>query len=70
MPARDPQALADGIERALGRSFDGPALHRFAVERYGYDAFAERWSEVYEELLPSSRGSTSSATTLRTRSSR
>lgn len=70
VPARDPQALADGIELALGRSFDGLALHRFAVERYGYDAFADRWSEVYEELLPSSSGSTSSATTLRTRSSR
>ena len=46
-----------------------PACAAPRDERYGYEAFAERWTEVYEELLPSSRGSTSSATTRRTRSS-
>lgn len=66
---RDPGALAEGIERALGREFDPTALARDARERYGYAAFAERWTGVYEELLESRRGSTSSATVRRSSSS-
>lgn len=66
---RDPDALAEGIERALERTFDGEALAREARERYGYDAFAERWTRVYEELLESRRGTTSSATVRRSSSS-
>ena len=67
---RDPQALADGIERALGREFDPDALAAAARERYGYAAFAELWTGVYERLLASRRGSTSSATVRRSVSSR
>ena len=66
---RDPDALAKGIERALERKFDGEALARAARERYGYEAFAERWTGVYEELLESRRGRTSSATVRRNSSS-
>ena len=66
---RDPNALAAGIERALDREFDGEALARDARERYGYDAFAARWTRVYEELLESRRGSTSAATVRRSASS-
>ncbi len=69
VPARDPRALADAIGRALDRHFDAAALRSLAVERYGYQAFAERWSEAYDELPPRSRGRTSSAITARTRSS-
>jgi glycosyltransferase involved in cell wall biosynthesis len=62
VPPRDPGALADAIERALAREFDGAELARRAEERYGYDAIAQRWTAVYERLLASRRGSTSSAT--------
>jgi glycosyltransferase involved in cell wall biosynthesis len=66
---RDPDALADAVERALERHFDRGELRR-AGEHYGYDAFASSWSEVYEELLASRAGSTSSATRRRSGSSR
>ncbi len=46
----------------LAREFDGHALARRAEELYGYDAFAERWTGVYERLLATRRGSTSAAT--------
>ena len=67
---RDPAALAAAIERALARSFDSGELARRARERYGYDAFAAEWTSVYEELLASRRGRTSSATVRRSDSSR
>ena len=66
---RDPAALAAAIERVLARSFDPRALARHARERYGYDAFAAEWTGVYEELLASRRGRTSSATVRRSDSS-
>lgn len=66
---RDADALAEGIQRALGRKFDGEALAREARERYGYAVFAERWTRVYEELLERRRGTTSSATVRRSASS-
>jgi glycosyltransferase involved in cell wall biosynthesis len=65
----DPRALADAIERALRREFDPEALAREARERYGYDAFAREWTAVYERLIESRRGSTTSATLRRTDSS-
>jgi glycosyltransferase involved in cell wall biosynthesis len=67
---RDPGALAEAIERALDRQFDSEALAREARERYGYHAFARRWTGVYERLIASRRGSTSSATTRLSDSSR
>ena len=69
VPARDPEALAEAIEATLEREFDPAELHRLAEERYGYGAFADRWSAVYDELL-SSRGRISSATRRRSSSSR
>lgn len=66
---RDPAALAAAIERVLARSFDSEALAREARERYGYHAFAAEWTAVYEELLASRRGRTSSATVRRSDSS-
>jgi len=67
--ARDPEALAEAIEATLDRDFDSAELHRNAERAYGYEAFADRWSAVYDELL-SSRGRTSSATRRRSSSSR
>ncbi len=67
---RDPAAFAAAIERVLERRFDPGALARAAEERYGYAAFAESWTNVYEELVASRRGSTSSATRRRSSSSR
>jgi len=66
---RDPGALADAIEATLDREFEPSMLHGLAERSYGYDAFADGWSAVYEELL-SSRGSTSSATRRRSSASR
>jgi glycosyltransferase involved in cell wall biosynthesis len=60
--ARDPGALAEAIAATLDRDFDPAELHRRAESGYGYGSFAERWSAVYDELLLSSRGRTSSAT--------
>jgi glycosyltransferase involved in cell wall biosynthesis len=67
--ARDPDALAGAIERVLERDFDREAMARETRERYGYDAFAEEWSGVYERLIESRRGRISSATTRRSDSS-
>lgn len=67
---RDPAALAEAIERALARSFDPGALAQMASERFGYRAFAERWSVTYDALEESRSGRTSSATRLRSSSSR
>ena len=47
---RDPAALATAIEETLGRKFDAQELAGIATERYSYEAFARRWSEVYESL--------------------
>ena len=66
---RDPVALAQAIEEQIDRSFDPRELARITEERYGYEAFAKAWTELYEELA-SRRGSTSSATRRRSASSR
>ena len=58
---RDRDALATAIEATLERPFDPHELARTAERRYGYEAFARRWTEVYAEL-PKSTGRTSSAT--------
>jgi glycosyltransferase involved in cell wall biosynthesis len=67
----DPVALAAAIARALAQRerFDPDLLARRAAERFGYEAIAERWSELYEAVL-SRRGTTRSATTARSASSR
>lgn len=57
----DPGALAEGIEQALSTHFDGAAMAATVHDRFGVDAFAERWTQIYTELLRS-RGSTCSAT--------
>ena len=69
VPAADPKALAAAIEETLDRRFEPEQMARAAQARYGYEAFAERWSEVYSELS-SSRGRTSRATRRRSTSSR
>ena len=70
VPPQDPGALAEAIERGLERPRDPAGLALAADERYGYQAFAALWTDAYEDLLSSSRGSTSSATLLRSSSSR
>jgi glycogen synthase len=45
----DAAALADGIEAALDRSFDREAIARGVRERFGPEAIAARWDEVYAE---------------------
>ena len=68
VPARDAEALAGGDRAGAGaRASTRPAWPRGARSATATTPFAERWTEVYEELLASSRGSTSSATHRRTR---
>ena len=64
----DPDALARAIEESLERPFDGVELAQSAEERYGYEAFAQAWTAVYE-ALGRSRGRTSAATLRRSSSS-
>ncbi|MBN1528521.1 MAG: glycosyltransferase [Thermoleophilaceae bacterium] len=45
----DVAALARGIEEALGRDFDREAIARAVRERFGAEAVAARWDEVYAE---------------------
>lgn len=45
----DAAALADGIEAALDRSFDREAIAREVHGRFGPEAIAARWDEVYAE---------------------
>jgi glycosyltransferase involved in cell wall biosynthesis len=47
----DPQALADGIERALARSFDQAAIASRARERYGSEHIARELAAAYETAL-------------------
>jgi glycosyltransferase involved in cell wall biosynthesis len=53
VPARDPAALSRAIAEALDarERFDPAALAERARERYGYEAFAARWSELYARLV-------------------
>ncbi len=64
----DASALAAAIRTAAERAFDPGAMAARARERYSYAAVCERWTEIYAEL-PSSRGSSSSATSRPTASS-
>jgi L-malate glycosyltransferase len=54
----DPGALAAGITQALERldGFDRTRISQQARERFGFEAGARRWSEVYEEALRRRRG--------------
>jgi glycosyltransferase involved in cell wall biosynthesis len=45
----DPGALADGIEAALDQGFDREAIARTVRERFGPEAVAARWDEIYAE---------------------
>jgi L-malate glycosyltransferase len=44
------EALADGLRRVLegGRAYDRDRMHQTATRRYGYEAVARAWTEVYE----------------------
>lgn len=57
-PPHDPASLAAAIAGALERrrEFDPVAMHASAAARYGYDAFAARWTELYEQLATRERG--------------
>lgn len=57
----DPAALAAGVREALERAFDPQAMAAAAEQRFGREAFAERWTEIYADLS-SRRGRRSSAT--------
>jgi glycosyltransferase involved in cell wall biosynthesis len=46
----DPAALALAIERVLTRTFDRPALRRYAVDRFGSEAAADRLGRLYERV--------------------
>lgn len=46
----DAAALAIAIESALGRSYDRAKLRRYAVERFGMAAAAERLRRLYERV--------------------
>jgi len=49
VPPDDPDALTDGIGEALKRTFDRGAIARAARTRFGTEAIASRWEEVYSE---------------------
>ena len=68
--ARDPAALAEAIAAVLADRghYDATGLARRTSERYGFEAIAERWTAIYEDLR-SSVGTTRSATTTRSASS-
>jgi len=46
----DAAALAIAIESALNRSYDRTALRRYAVDRFGNGAAAERLGRLYERV--------------------
>jgi glycosyltransferase involved in cell wall biosynthesis len=52
-PPRDPAALSRALADALTQRprFDPGEMAAQAVERYGYAAFAARWSELYARLM-------------------
>lgn len=52
VPPADPAALAAAIRATLARDFDSPALAARARARYGYSAIRDRWTAIYERLLP------------------
>jgi glycosyltransferase involved in cell wall biosynthesis len=70
-PPSDPQALAAAIASALDRrtQIDPRALAEHARQRFGYEAIARIWTQIYDELRSSS-GTTSSASVRRTTSGR
>jgi teichuronic acid biosynthesis glycosyltransferase TuaC len=47
----DAASLAIAIQKALGRSFDRALLRRYAVERYGIAAAAERLGALYDRVV-------------------
>jgi hypothetical protein len=47
----DAASLAVAIEKALTRKFDGQALRRYAVGRFGVDAAADRLGQLYARVL-------------------
>ena len=53
VPARDPAGLSRAIAEALDarERFDPVELAERARARYGYEAFAARWSELYARLV-------------------
>jgi glycosyltransferase involved in cell wall biosynthesis len=42
------EALADGVRRVLESAYDRDRMHRTATRRYGYEAVARAWTDVYE----------------------
>jgi len=46
----DAAALAIAIESTLNRSYDRAALRRYAVDRFGSSAAAERLGRLYERV--------------------
>jgi teichuronic acid biosynthesis glycosyltransferase TuaC len=53
VPADDPVAYAEGIRRAFARSgeFDGTAIRRRIVARYGRAAWTDRAMRIYERVV-------------------
>lgn len=51
----DPAALAIAIESALSRSFDPAVLRRYAIDRFGSAAAAERLGRLYERVTGMAR---------------
>lgn len=47
------EALADGVRRVLDArsTYDPEGMHRTAVHRYGYDAVARAWTDVYDRAI-------------------
>ena len=57
----DAAALAIAIESTLGRTYDPAALRRYAVDRFGSAAAAERLGRLYERVTGIARSADSNA---------
>ena len=49
VPPGDPDALTRAIGEALNRQFDRDTISQSARKRFGADAIADRWEQVYSE---------------------
>lgn len=53
VPAEDPEALAEGIERVLERRsmYNAEALRAYAVQKFGLDSVADQVTELYARAV-------------------
>ena len=60
VPSEDPQALAEGLQSALGRTWDAQAL-RDTVQFLSWDAVADSYYSILSDAVADRRGAQNSA---------